>query len=97
MTIKRSSRARKSSEKTYETHRLGVLARQRTQSPARTDNGYRLASSRPRFLEALVNGYARAKHGCNGIKWHALRDSSNMRSLANGVLLKGPVDSVTRQ
>ena len=78
-----------------ETHGLGVLLSERSETTTGTDDCDSLAWLGSRLLQALVDGDTGAENGRDGIKRDLLGDDGNVCGLANAVLLEGSVNSVS--
>ena len=77
-----------------EAHGFGVLARERAETSAGTDNGDGLAGASVRLLESLVDGDTCAEDGGDGVEGDVFGYSGNVGGFGDGVLLEGTVDCV---
>lgn len=80
-----------------QSHSLGILQSQRTETTTGADDGDGLAGAGARLLQALVDGQAGAQDGGDGVEGHVLGDLGGEGGLADGVLLEGAVDGVAGQ
>jgi len=78
-----------------DTHSLGVLNSDGTETTTSTDDSKRLAGLDTGLLDTLVDGDTGAENGGDGLKVTLLRDASNVDSLGDGVLLERSIDGVT--
>lgn len=77
-----------------EAHSFCILAGERAETTAGTDNRYGLAWSSAGFFEAFVDGDTGTEDRCNGVERDVPGYSCNVGGFGNAVLLEGAVDSV---
>lgn len=75
-------------------HSLGVLLGQTTQTAAGAYDGDGLARPCAGFFETLVDGYAGAEDGGDGVEGDGFVDAGDVRGFGYAVLLEGTVDGV---